>query len=441
MSEFTSNISEQFEETYRFVNTPSAWIPRWMDSAVETNNPGNPQNKPTNLSSIYHTCITKTQEDVKLVDVSTKFFHSLEVTRNCFLVTSDVSYEQLSLNLGQITSGHVFGEVRQVKTFSDLLKINHEPVFCVHENKVIAKNLDLIEYSITTNSSGAFNFSSIFTENPPIKDTIVAYSNVFGEVFTISPEKFVLNNNSILFKYPGNYRIRYSCINFSALLNADSKVSVNNRISKVTSIDNKNILDTTSSLFNITRFSGEDNLSLRKRYQTSAFSIKPEQHISSALGRSVPISWMSTDSLTINATGWSQPNLVSLNKYGTFTEKASLIGSNFVLTKKPYGGVKILINGTVLDPINYSVSGNLIQPLNAELFTGVGNQINVEYLTENFKVETTVNGLTIVNNNLTPTLFYGIVPTSVELIKKEVKLEKFNWGSIKFPSKTTSIFD
>jgi len=444
MSGFTENVSSQFQEAYRFLNTPSVWLPRWMKPAYDSKFVSNPnEESPSNLTIFYHASLGLPFKDIQSIETNPKFHQEVWWARNAYIANFAKRDEDLlNLSVSSLGASHISGEVKKVKDIGELVSIFHEPVFTVDgSNCIICRNIDLHESTITANSSGGLDLTSLFSTNPPVIDTPIVVANSFGEIILISPEHRLVQNNVINVKFPGQYKIRYSCENYFSALITGTPLSIGLDQVALHQTDLKNVLDIQGEWLGITRFTNEDNLSYRKRCQSLAFSQNPSQQISSILGRSIPFVWSSYQALNIPATGWSAPNFLGTPKYIRTSEVLFKDGDNFVLKHPPDGPVRLVSNLDMVPPYMYEVSGSLIIPSNDFLNSFSLNSLKAFYTYKSYSVTTTASGLTLTGSDVQPDIFYGVIGTSVKIDNTTKKIENFFWDKTTIKTSSTVIFD
>ena len=397
---------------------------------------------PSVFTSIFHSGINQNLAELQQIEINPKFNQETWFARNGYFVSSVLPFNnQVSGALQSLNASHVSGVLKRVNSINELLNNLYQPVYYIDQLGVSTfRNLDLVEFSFTTDSTGGINLNSQFNNFPRILDAPLIISNPYGEVSFISPERIVVGNNNVTLDYSGYYRARYSCITFMNQLSSGSYLSIDGFNYQAQSKDLPNVLDDYGKILGIRRLVGEDNISFRLRCQTLSLSRKAEGQISAALGKSIPFFWYSGVSLSINASGWTNPELPAIPKYSQIQETIYRDGNVFLTSYDPIGPLKLVYNLDIIPSTMYSVTGNTIIP-NTDFLTAYPIQsLQAQYMSQTY----TTSGTTVFqlnSSNLNPALFYGALPTSVKVDSSEKDLDTWVWGIDSSNSGGAAVFD
>lgn len=399
---------------------PMNWVPRWNEAYYSTDSI---LRKLYFLSMIYYS-----EEMQRLItgNIVPNFYGEVFQINTGFIAKYNYPKNHIP-HVNLVVSG-VTREIIQKDTLGSFNYEMVNPVFCVVDDLLYFKNLEIVSTSVTS-TSGYLSLTTAFSTNTLDTDSPIILENSYGDFTYIDQTSSLYSSASsfVFVPYNDTYTVYYrSSERLSALINETHYITIDSEVIPIKPIQLKNSWDEFAWLKNISRHHRQNNSALQKRAQHLTIAKKPNQRIASVLGTTQGFTWYASGSISASAyTDWE---VQEYKRFFYFEEAPFKDSDNYVLTYQPTGFVQLLFNGVPVETTAYTITGSYIIPASSLLSQATEGSLVVKYKCERMAPRNTVDDViaTIPDRGT----YRGILVKDVLVTTatKKIKKEEWRWN-------------
>jgi len=367
----------------------------------------------------------------------TTFYSSTALPRKGVSITRPLGFNNIQVEITQDNADHVVDGLLFAGDEYSYLYQTVDPVVLVRDHNISLRNCALVEFVVYVSTGLTYDLSSISKFSDKVPDAPIYAADYFGDIFCYESDQVIAASGVISFPTIGAYSIRFEHQPLFQKILSGGLITINGRTPKPELEFYNNVVDRYAFLLGLKRKEDEDDLSLRSRCQNYSLSRTQAQSISAGLGFSKPFIWDTGFDLTIPASGSAPPNIPALGKYVKAVESAAVDSGRITLNNFPLGAVTLRLDGQIVEPETYSVSGNIITVNSGLIKTLIDNgsiseRVTIEYRTQQLTTITSTSSGGAVFFDVPKVtgqkLVMGTIPTNVEIEELVQTDIEFRWG-------------